>query len=152
MHKEKINKLSYMFVIIRGNHLEETLQNIEKKLTTERRCLSGESKPWPSCCKATILTEKIWLQPNEYQRDIPPPILPFQACKSLWRPWHSGKMWNTLSLEPLFGLSILGYCRNMAVQHDGVSRIGPNPSVDITWQAICLHWKLFGKNTLKVIW
>ncbi len=33
------------------------------------------------------------------------------------------------SLEPVFGLSVLGYCRNMAVQYGGLRGRGPAPHV-----------------------
>ena len=35
------------------------------------------------------------------------------------------------SLEPVFGLSFLGYCRNMEVQHGSLRGRGPSPYVDI---------------------
>ena len=35
------------------------------------------------------------------------------------------------SLEPVFGVFILGYCRNMVVQHGGLRERGPGPYVDI---------------------
>ncbi len=35
------------------------------------------------------------------------------------------------SLEPVFGLSILGYCRNIAAQHGGLHERGPAPYVDM---------------------
>ena len=36
-----------------------------------------------------------------------------------------------LNLEPVFGLSTLGYCRNMVVQHNGLHGRGSAPSVGI---------------------
>ena len=35
------------------------------------------------------------------------------------------------SLEPVFGLSILGYCTNMVLQDGGLYGRGPTPDVDI---------------------
>lgn len=36
----------------------------------------------------------------------------------------------SLELVPVFSLSTVGYCRKMAVQHGGLSEIGPAPYVD----------------------
>lgn len=43
--------------------------------------------------------------------------------------WHSTT--RRPSLDPVFGLSHLGYCRNIVVQHGGLCGRGRFPSVDI---------------------
>ena len=44
--------------------------------------------------------------------------------------WHKNhEKHEKSSLEPLIGLSVQGYCRNMAVQHGGVRGGGPAPYV-----------------------
>ena len=60
-------------------------------------------------------------QPNEYTSTHPP--LP--STKDIW-----SMICQRASLEPMIGLSILGYCRNIAVHHGGLCR-GAAPSVDI---------------------
>lgn len=44
-------------------------------------------------------------------------------------------------VEPVFSLSVLVYCKNMAVQHGGPCVRGPTPSVDI-------KGLLYNKNTV----
>ena len=44
--------------------------------------------------------------------------------------------------EPMFGLSILGYCRNMVVQHGGLHERRPTPYVDIK-----VHSKVIKHNS-----
>ena len=56
------------------------------------------------------------------------PPLPFQACR---RTYDGHEKCESPSLEPVFGLSVLGYCRNMAMQHGGFCLRGPAPYVDI---------------------
>ena len=65
------------------------------------------------------------------QMNTPPLILPFQACRRTYGSSKTHKKGERPSLEPVFGLSVLGYCRNMAVQHGGLCRRGPAPYVDI---------------------
>ena len=48
------------------------------------------------------------------------------------------------SLEPMFDLTLLGYCRNIAVHHVGLYGRGSAPCVDIkgsSMQQILFSWK-----------
>ena len=65
------------------------------------------------------------------QLNTPPLPLPSQACRRTYSGHETHEKHERPSLEPVFGLSILGYCRNMAVQHGGLHGGGPAPSVDI---------------------
>ena len=65
------------------------------------------------------------LQPTEYPSPLP---LPF---KRVGEPTVGGsEKCERPFLEPVFGLSILGYSRNMAVQHGVLCGRGPAPYVD----------------------
>ena len=59
--------------------------------------------------------------------NTPPLTFPFQVC--IEEPIREPFVKN--SLEQVFGWSFLGYCRNMAVQHDGLHRRGPATYVDV---------------------
>lgn len=56
--------------------------------------------------------------------------LPIQACMRTYSGHETHEKHKRL-LEPVFGLSNLGYCRNMAVEHDGLLKRGSTPSIDI---------------------
>lgn len=67
--------------------------------------------------------------------------------------------------EPVFGLTVLGYCRNMSVQHGGLHGRGPAPSGTNTfsfelfkmqlwalgkkllWAYLIIFWTFYGQNT-----
>ena len=58
-----------------------------------------------------------------------------------WRPPTNVKKQKLPSLEPLLGLSTLGCCRFNIVQHGGLRRRGPAPTVDIK-----AYFKVFQVN------
>ncbi len=47
--------------------------------------------------------------------------LPFQAWRRNYNGYNTCEQHKSPSLEPLFGLSTLGYCRKMVVQHGGLN-------------------------------
>ncbi len=44
--------------------------------------------------------------------------------------WKTSEKHERVLLQPVFCLSLLGYCRNMVMQHDGPRERGPVPSVN----------------------
>ena len=51
-------------------------------------------------------------------------------------------------LEPVFGLSLQGYCRNMTMQHGGLCGRGPTPSV---YMIYIINWSVQGNENPTVL-
>ena len=77
----------------------------------------------PSCCIHQQKSDGGW---RYHSFALCGSALPqFHKCVGKLR-WPSGNV-KALSLETVFGLSVLGYCRNMAEQHGGPREEDPLP-------------------------
>ena len=74
--------------------------------------------------KLQLILTAVWVL---YQH----PLLPFQVRRRTYGGHETHEKCERPSLEPVFGSSILGYCRNIVVQYGRLCGRGPTPYVDM---------------------